>query len=281
MVEWPSWRTLDLSPLVIYGGRVTATERTSVGRIPMRSLSTASTGLGVKRLPKNTQKRRRRVVKRRNPTNPISFVENFVSRDPFPPSMRRKLNYCIGVTLGTAATQYQCGTENVWRLASLFDPDQTGGAHQPYGYDQMTPLYARYKVWAVTMDFTAVLKPTVADAIGLVVLAKGSSSAFSLTGVSFTDAIEKTAAHPIYTKLYEPTRYRQRFSIQQVEGLTSQQFGANVEEYAAAVGANPGRNPLITVAAACLSSSSATNLDLVVRLEYECEFFDRTVLSAS
>lgn len=41
-----------------------------------------------------------------------------------------------------------------FNLNSVFDPDQTGIGHQPYGMDQLTPLYHRYRViacgWRVT-----------------------------------------------------------------------------------------------------------------------------------
>lgn len=34
----------------------------------------------------------------------------------------------------------------VWKCNSLFDPDQTGGGHQPYGFDQFKTYYATYSV---------------------------------------------------------------------------------------------------------------------------------------
>lgn len=33
-----------------------------------------------------------------------------------------------------------------WNLNSLFDPNRTGIGHQPYGYDQLSALYNRYRV---------------------------------------------------------------------------------------------------------------------------------------
>lgn len=45
----------------------------------------------------------------------------------------------------------------VWRMNSLYDPDQTGTGHQPMAHDQWATLYKKYRVQAVkvTMRITA------------------------------------------------------------------------------------------------------------------------------
>jgi hypothetical protein len=46
------------------------------------------------------------------------------------------------------------GTQSLFRLNSIFDPNSAVGGHQPYGYDQLAALYNRYRVlrtkWKVT-----------------------------------------------------------------------------------------------------------------------------------
>lgn len=42
----------------------------------------------------------------------------------------------------TLATQTQ-----VFNMNGIFDPDQTGTGHQPYGYDQLAALFAHYRVF--------------------------------------------------------------------------------------------------------------------------------------
>ncbi len=49
---------------------------------------------------------------------------------------------------GIASTQ-------VYRLNSLFDPDRTGGGHQPLGFDELMPLYDHYTVISAKVRFTA------------------------------------------------------------------------------------------------------------------------------
>jgi len=48
------------------------------------------------------------------------------------------------------------GSNQIFNLNSLFDPDRSGIGHQPYGYDQLAAIYNRYRVlrvhWRVTMS---------------------------------------------------------------------------------------------------------------------------------
>lgn len=41
------------------------------------------------------------------------------------------------------------------RLNSLFDPNYTGTGHQPFGFDQLTALYSRYRVYKCKWQITA------------------------------------------------------------------------------------------------------------------------------
>ncbi len=38
------------------------------------------------------------------------------------------------------------GSQLIYKINSLYDPDGSVGGHQPYGYDQMTAFYGRYRV---------------------------------------------------------------------------------------------------------------------------------------
>lgn len=73
--------------------------------------------------------------------------------DPFPIRMRTRLRYAQTNSL-TAGSTGLFGTERVFRLNSLYDPDLTGVGHQPYGYDTLATLYVRCKVHAVSVLLT-------------------------------------------------------------------------------------------------------------------------------
>jgi hypothetical protein len=88
-------------------------------------------------IPKNALYRlqqQQRYTNIESPSRPFLDPRKFVT-----------LSYCQTFT-GTVTTG--SGFHQIMRLNSLFDPDLTNatGAHQPYGFDQLAALYARYRV---------------------------------------------------------------------------------------------------------------------------------------
>jgi len=60
---------------------------------------------------------------------------------PFASRYITKMKYSEAYTLSALNNYTQ-----IMNLNSVFDPNRTGIGHQPYGYDQLTPLYNRYRV---------------------------------------------------------------------------------------------------------------------------------------
>jgi hypothetical protein len=54
------------------------------------------------------------------------------------------LHYMETINFSTATAT---GTQNLFNLNSLFDPNRTGGGVQPYQYDDLTPMFGRYRVY--------------------------------------------------------------------------------------------------------------------------------------
>lgn len=67
-----------------------------------------------------------------------------VSRQPFPTTTVRKLNYVVGVTLDPGLGGAPSVRE--FRTNSLYDPDLTGVGTQPRGFDELSALYQKYLV---------------------------------------------------------------------------------------------------------------------------------------
>lgn len=71
--------------------------------------------------------------------------------DPFPSQIRAKMRYCatktLNPTLGVA-------DHVLFRANGIFDPDQTGVGHQPYGHDTYQSIYNHYLVESATIVIT-------------------------------------------------------------------------------------------------------------------------------
>lgn len=63
----------------------------------------------------------------------------------FPNSISACFRYADQITITTTGG---VGFQYAFRGNSLFDPDFTGGGHQPYGFDQWSAIFQRYVVFA-------------------------------------------------------------------------------------------------------------------------------------
>ncbi len=88
-----------------------------------------------------------------------------ISRHLMPVSKLVKMKYNQSITLnpGTASGAYQ-----YFRANSVYDPYQSGGGHQPMGFDQLMLFYDHYRV--VGARITCTFYPTVNDYVVGIVL---------------------------------------------------------------------------------------------------------------
>lgn len=87
--------------------------------------------------------RRKRFGKKRTSKKRTTLVNVNRGLQPFASRYITKMKYSEVFNLNVANNYTQ-----VMRLNSLFDPNFTGVGHQPYGYDQLSPIYNRYRVIA-------------------------------------------------------------------------------------------------------------------------------------
>lgn len=95
---------------------------------------------GRKRLFKN----RRWFYKRRNYTTRATKNDT----NPIAPRFLCKLKYCENIAASLTSGVFY-GPQR-FNLNSIYDPNRTGGGHQPYGHDTLNSLYNRYRVYKVT-----------------------------------------------------------------------------------------------------------------------------------
>lgn len=209
-----------------------------------------------------------------------SLARSILGKDPFPPSMDCKLHYAESYLLqsGTAGV---VGTEQICRLSSLYDVNYSGTGAQPYGYDQITPLYNKYVVKAVDVKVTF-YDPNVEGMVACLTMQPSGSSA-TLTGTGI-DALQM---QPMTWTRYIPSSggqsrvFRQYIKIHRLEGLTKSQFEGAIDEYASLVSQSPVITPYIRMAVAAVRGDSGATMVCKFEVCFYCHFFDRKTLPVS
>jgi len=128
-------------------------------------------------------------------------------------------------TLNTA-TQF-------YRLNSLFDPDATGGGHQPYGFDQLAALFAHYRVYKCKwhIEFSGSN-----DRLHICVL--------PINGINASTTIPAVSEQPLaVTKAMSfnggfPIKFKGSAYLPKLTGASSVQYRTD-DRYSAAVSASP------------------------------------------
>ena len=190
------------------------------------------------------------------------------------------LTYCKNGAVPTSAVPQTIGaSEGIFRLNSTFDPDLSGAGTQPYTWDQITPQYNKYKVFAVTINLTWLSNITDEIMVGCSIILP-SLDGFSLVAKTTSSIEEKRGGDvrrmaPNGEMRFEVSR---RIEIKDVEGC-GKEF--NDDAYSAQTNNNPVRTVLLKIAAASLTSTAIVNLHFALRLDYHVKLYDRMTLAQS
>lgn len=162
------------------------------------------------------------------------------------------------------------GTSYDYAMTGLYDPYLGVGGHQPYGFDEMAPLYGTYTVTDVALRITYA---SVNDgATYLVVGWRPSNGTFSISGLGVSDVTEKdnVAWFPLPSvpaRIGDSTIDLGHFPISKVEGRTQAQILAELN-YSGTSAGNPANVPQFMIATGNLAGASSTTCAIVVQLEY-------------
>lgn len=194
-------------------------------------------------------------------------------RNGFPPLMKVDLQYESLITLAPGATV----ASYVLRGNSLFDPDYTGTGHQPRYYDQLTPIYGRYKVLssAITVEM---------------INGSGTSGAiFAITPnteiITFTSWQQASELPRSKTSQIVPVASRYPFKLaaqattKSICGLLP--FQVNDEDWSASVGTNPVQIWYWNVNVASIDESTNVQVSFRIRLKYQAIMYDRLDVATS
>ncbi len=203
-----------------------------------------------------------------------------VRGDPFPQVMNVSLRYGQLVTL-TAGVAGVYGTEQVFRLNSLYDPDLTGTGHQPYGFDTLSSIYFHYKVTAVTVSM--IFSDPSADGVQIAANFQSPGTTFTVTGESPNTAMEKPGMmiRNLNNTGSQKVTFTQRFPMHILCNVTKTQFEADLLNYESAVTTNPSLVPYLRIAIAALDGASVPTVRCQTDIIYHTQFRLRTVLAVS
>lgn len=225
----------------------------------------------------------RRVYRKKPPTGFGGGMYRLSTKaDPFPARKFCKLVYSANYTLSANASLGIFGTEHVFSLNSIHDPDQTSSTNtQPYGHDELALLYKQYKVNAVKIDLLwsdpsadgqyvacRIIPPQVASS-----LTGGFPGIESERPMTVMKALNNTGSQKTMMSFFIP--------MAKAIGITPLQFKASSgAPYSAVFGSSPADQPRLAVATANRGTTSAT-VYLTARLTYYTQCYERHVLATS
>jgi hypothetical protein len=176
-----------------------------------------------------------------------------------------------GATLSAAF-----GTEQSYRLNSLYDPDFTGTGHQPYGFDQITPWYFKYLVDAVEINLR--FSDPQGDGLYVGMFLKNFDDTNTLTGASISSATERpnVLLKPLNNTGSQVVTFNKLIKLHELMGLTRQQYENAWNQTGASVTTNPSFVPYLSFAIADANASSpALTCKVTIELKFHCTFWER------
>lgn len=187
---------------------------------------------------------------------------------PVPQRFITKMKYSEAYTLQLSNSYTQ-----VINLNSVFDPNRTGTGHQPYGYDQLSALYNRYRVISCRYIVNGY---SGANAIRYGTIVSNDTP----LATNMSELAENPRAQ---TRVQFPggnaTQIRGTAYIPSVFGRSKQQYLAD-DRYQASVGSSPAELCLLTILGGDITDAGTTVL-CTVTLEYLVEWFDMIPLDQS
>lgn len=136
---------------------------------------------------KKKYKRKRRYKRRDNNSAVLSFKNTL----PLGRTFKTKLRYAEQVTLNGGISTF---ADFVFTANGLYDPSVSGAGHQPYGFDQIMPMYDHYTVIGAKCHVTFYNTDTsIPQLVGIVVRDNNTS----ITNIE--DTIEGASAKTMMT----------------------------------------------------------------------------------
>lgn len=172
------------------------------------------------------------------------------------------------------------GTQQAFRMNSPYDPDYTGVGHQSYGYDQMSPLYNKYRVDKCKFEIIFTTPGAANDMLCVATVSPGTSS--GLTGGALWVAQERPEGLWGICSSSGERRCTLRgdFDLHTVVGVPKSKYVGD-DIYSSANNTNPSQLVLLSVNAGCVDGSNGVTCAVLIVMSLDVVFFDRTTQASS
>lgn len=211
-----------------------------------------------------------------------SIPRRFISNQPFPPLKLYHLAYAGDHALTCNAFNGVLGSENVFRLNSMYDPDKTYAGHQPSGFDQLSPIYNRYKVVGATVTLN--VNDPEEDGVGVAwMFTNPSNIAETLTGQNMDIQSERQQSGiiRINNSGSQSVTRTMRLSMATLAGITKLQFKADPDNYTGPMGSNPANEIALHIAAGNYRTTTSKSVFVHVKIVYHVLMYQRKILPTS
>jgi hypothetical protein len=170
------------------------------------------------------------------------------------------------------------GVSQIYNLNSLFDPDRTGTGHQPYGYDQLSAMYNRYRVLRV--KWKVKFATSSGDYFALVLPSNGLLASAPTTLAPFITASECPLSKSIIqSSTSQSETVIGSIKLNELNGVTRTEYIAD-DRFEAQVSTSPAE--LIVLNLAFYNPNVGTTIiNFNVTLEYEADLHDPILLAGS
>jgi hypothetical protein len=209
-------------------------------------------------------------------------TQSSLLQNVLPRKLIRTLRYSETLTFTTGAAGV-VGTINLFRLNSLFDPNQTGVGHQPYGFDQLSLFYQQYIVHSFKVTLLANTIGSTAEVA--VCHALNSNAGFlSIAGMTLDRATEAPMVGTAMLGASGNVRAREitiKGNCWDLQGQTKAQYLDQVESNGAGVGSNPNVNLTLQVGIASYSGAAGEACSIQTIIEYTSEFMQPVQMAQS
>jgi len=195
----------------------------------------------------------------------------------FPQTLTTTLRYCDQYTLSSVS-----GAAASWsfRMNSVYDPDLTGTGHQPLYYDQITPVYQRYRVLfsKLTVQFLPLSDDTDITTTGpFIVGVTGNSNGTFSTGIA-TMCEQNNSQTKLMArdKSAQPTTLTLTYTPKKELGIDAMD-----DTVSADVAGNPSQPFYGAIFAADVNAGGTTTVTAKVTIEFRVQFYEQKFISGS